>query len=74
MKYYLLIWLSNQLYFVDIYPTIEECLYQGNSLLNIREGLLNNIISAGREGFDTSRFTKMGKREKKLINSEHKNK
>ncbi|RZD40904.1 MAG: hypothetical protein CXT73_05945 [Methanobacteriota archaeon] len=41
---------------------------QGNSLLNIREGLLNNIISAGREGFDTSRFTKMGKREKKLIN------
>ncbi len=33
MKYYLLIWLSNQLYFVDIYPTIEECLYQGNSLL-----------------------------------------
>ena len=33
MKYYLLIWLSNQLYFVDTYPTVEECLYQGNLLL-----------------------------------------
>ena len=41
---------------------------QGNSLLNIRENLMN-IIEAGREGFDTSRFTKLDKREKKWINS-----
>ena len=33
MKYYLLIWLSNQLYFVDTYPTMDECLKQGNLLL-----------------------------------------
>ena len=33
MKYYLLIWLSNQLYFVDTYPTMDECLQQGNLLL-----------------------------------------
>jgi hypothetical protein len=42
---------------------------QGSSLLNMREGLLNNIISAGREGFDTTRFKKLDKREKKMINN-----
>lgn len=41
---------------------------QGNSLLNIRENLMN-VIEAGREGFDTSRFTKLDKREKKWIKS-----
>ena len=41
---------------------------QGNSLLNIRENLMN-VIEAGREGFDTSRFTKLDKREKKWISS-----
>jgi hypothetical protein len=41
---------------------------QGNSLLNIRENLMN-VIEAGREGFDTTRFTKLDKREKKWISS-----
>ena len=33
MKYYLLIWVSNQLYFVDTYSTMDECLQQGHLLL-----------------------------------------
>jgi hypothetical protein len=33
MKYYLLIWLSNQLYFVDTYSSMDECLQQGHLLL-----------------------------------------
>ena len=41
---------------------------QGNSLLNIRENLMN-VIEAGREGFDTTRFKKLDKREKKWISS-----
>ena len=33
MKYYLLIWLSNQLYFVDTYSSMDECVQQGHLLL-----------------------------------------
>jgi len=41
---------------------------QGNSLLNIRESLMD-VIGQGREGFDTARLSKLSKKEKKMINT-----